>query len=148
MRERFGSTMVPLKNASKKIEAILAQGHLAVTLLDQNVDWYQGAFVDFFGRPACTNSGLAKLAMRSNAPVVPGFIMKKDGKHIVEIFPEIPVQNTGDTIKDLENNTQRFVTAIEAMVRKCPEQYFWVHNRWKTKSYSTWFPGKRKEYLD
>ena len=61
MRERFGSTMVPVKNASKKIEKIFSEGHLSVTLLDQNVDWYQGVFVDFFGRPACTNKKLVPL---------------------------------------------------------------------------------------
>ncbi len=137
MRERFGSTMVPVKNASKKIESIFSQGHLSVTLLDQNVDWYQGVFVDFFGRPACTNKKLAQLIMKNKVPILPGFIIKKDGKHIVEIFPEIPVQDTGDPIKDIENNTQLFVSAIESMVRQCPEQYFWVHNRWKTKSYCT-----------
>ncbi len=52
------------------------------------------------------------------------------------ILPQIPLQVSGDTIKDIENNTQNYVSAIESMVRQCPEQYFWVHNRWKTKPYS------------
>ena len=135
MRQRFGARMVPLRKATPKIVKALNQGEVVGTALDQNVDWYKGAFVNYFGRPACTNSGLAKLLLRSNATVVPTFIMKQDGQYIHEFFPEIPITITNDPIKDVENNTQAFVSAIESMVRQCPEQYFWVHNRWKTKPY-------------
>jgi Kdo2-lipid IVA lauroyltransferase/acyltransferase len=136
MRQRFGVTMIPLRKASNKIDKILSDGGVVGTLLDQNVDWYKGVFVDFFGRPACTNSGFAKLVLKTKASVVPAFIMKKDGKYIMQFLPQIPLQASGDTIKDIENNTQNYVSAIESMVRQCPEQYFWVHNRWKTKPYS------------
>ena len=137
MRQRFGTTMIPLRKASKKIDTVLSNGGVVGTLLDQNVDWYKGVFVDFFGRPACTNNGFAKLVLKTKSPVVPVFTMKKNGKYIMEFLPEIPLQITGDPIKDIENNTQNYVSAIETMVRRCPEQYFWVHNRWKTKPYCT-----------
>lgn len=135
-RQRFGVTMVPLRKASGKIQDILKNNGIVATLLDQNVDWYKGAFVDFFGRPACTNNGLAKLVLKANPVVLPAFIVTKNNKFVLEILPEIPLQKTGDPIKDIENNTQAYVSAIESMVRQCPEQYFWVHNRWKTKPYS------------
>ncbi|WP_300456960.1 lysophospholipid acyltransferase family protein [Desulfobacula sp.] len=134
-RQRFGTQMIPLRGASKKIDGILRNGGVVGTLLDQNVDWYKGVFVDYFGRPACTNNGLAKLVLRSKAAVVPMFIVKQEEQYIMEFLPEVPLQVTGDPIKDIETNTQNYVSAIESMVRRFPEQYFWVHNRWKTKPY-------------
>ena len=140
MRGRFGAELIPLRKASDRMARMLKNGDIVATLLDQNVDWYKGAFVDFYGRPACTNNGLAKLAMKTRAPVVPAFIMKEKNaenktRYVLSLFPEVPLQDTGDRIKDIENNTQNYVKAIEFMVRHAPEQYFWVHNRWKTKSY-------------
>jgi KDO2-lipid IV(A) lauroyltransferase len=134
-RQRFGTTMIPLRGASKKIDTILRHNGVVGTLLDQNVDWYKGVFVDYFGRPACTNNGLAKLVLRSKAAVVPLFIVKKNENYILEFLPEIPLEVTGDPIKDIEKNTQNYVSSIESTIRRCPEQYFWVHNRWKTKPY-------------
>lgn len=135
LRERFGTKMIPLRKASNKVETLLKNGELVGTLLDQNVDWYKGVFVNYFGRPACTNNGLAKLVLRTGATVVPIFLRREKGKYILECLPELKLKETGDPIKDIENYTQTFVSAIETMVRQCPEQYFWVHNRWKTKPF-------------
>mgnify|MGYP005630803051 CR=1 FL=1 len=135
VRQRFGTTMIPLRGASKKIDTILRNNGVVGTLLDQSVDWYKGVFVDYFGRPACTNDGLAKLVLRSKAAVVPGFAIKENNHYIVEFLPEIPLEITGDPIKDIENNTQNYVSSIESTIRQYPEQYFWVHNRWKTQPY-------------
>ncbi|MBU0969891.1 MAG: lysophospholipid acyltransferase family protein [Proteobacteria bacterium] len=135
IRQRFGYTMVPIRGASKKLDIILRQGGVVGTLLDQSVDWYKGVFVDFFGQSACTNNGLAILVMRTKTAVVPMCCMRKDRKFFIEFSPEIPLEETGDRIKDIENNTQNYTTAIESMVRKFPDQYFWVHNRWKIKPY-------------
>ncbi len=132
-REGYGITMIPLRKASGKIKNILGQGGLVGTLLDQNQILSKGVFTDFFGTPACTNSALAKLVLDTGASVVPCYTTRKNRKFFVEFLPEIPVENTGDRIRDIQVNTQNFTTAIEGMVRKCPEQYFWVHNRWKTK---------------
>ena len=135
MRQRFGATLIPMRGASEKIDAILREGGEMGTLLDQNVDWYKGVFVDFFGRPACTNSGFAKLALRSKAPVVPMYTVRKGKRFFIEFLPEVPLIETGDKIKDIEINTQNYASAVESMVRRYPDQYFWVHNRWKTKPY-------------
>jgi len=136
IRQRFGMNMIPIRGASRTIDATLRRGEVIGTLLDQNVDWYKGVWVDFFGKPACTNNGLAALVLRTNSPVVPGFIMREGDKYTIRFLPEVPVVKTGDRIKDIEKNTQNFTKAIELMVRQNPEQYFWVHNRWKTKPYS------------
>ena len=135
IRQRFGYTMVPMRGASKKLDRILEEGGVVGTLLDQSVDWYKGVFVDFFGRPACTNNGLAVLVMRTKAAVVPMCCMRKNRQFVIEFLPEIPLEETGDRIKDIENNTQNYTTAIESMVRRFPDQYFWVHNRWKIKNH-------------
>ncbi|MFA5904620.1 MAG: lysophospholipid acyltransferase family protein [Desulfobacula sp.] len=135
MRQRFGATLIPMRGASEKIDAVLRDGGEMGTLLDQNVDWYKGVFVDFFGRPACTNSGFAKLALRSKAPVVPMYTVRKGNRFLIEFLPEVPLVETGDKVKDIEINTQNYTSAVESMVRKQPDQYFWVHNRWKTKPY-------------
>ena len=135
MRQRFGATLIPMRGASEKIDAVLQDGGEMGTLLDQNVDWYKGVFVDFFGRPACTNSGFAKLALRSRSPVVPMYTVRKNGRFLIEFLPEIALSETGDRIKDVEINTQNYTSAVESMVRRYPDQYFWVHNRWKTKPY-------------
>ncbi|MCP3941305.1 MAG: lysophospholipid acyltransferase family protein [Desulfobacteraceae bacterium] len=141
IRQRFGLTMVPIRGASKKLDTILGEGGVVGTLLDQSVDWYRGVFVDFFGRSACTNNGFAALVMRTKTAVVPMCGMRKNRKFVIEFFPEIPLEQTGDRIKDIENNTQNYTTVIESMVRRFPDQYFWVHNRWKIKPYCS-FPRK------
>ncbi len=132
-RQGCGITMIPLRRASEKLKVLLGRGCLAGTLLDQNTSRNKGVFTEFFGTPACTNSALAKLVLDTGASVLPCYTIRKNRKFFVEFLPEISVENTGDRIRDIQVNTQSFTTAIEGMVRKCPEQYFWVHNRWKTK---------------
>ncbi len=137
MRQRYGTVMIPLRGASKKIDQLLANGELVGTLMDQNVDWYKGVFVEFFGRAACTNSGVASLVLRTEPAVVPAYIVR-DGyiNHVMHFEPEIPLVRTGDKIKDIEINTQNYTSAIESIIRRYPDQWFWVHNRWKVKNYS------------
>lgn len=136
MRQRYGTVMIPLRGASQQVDQRLAAGELVGTLMDQNVDWYKGVFVEFMGRPACTNSGVAALVLKTGAAVVPAYIVRKGFKHVMYFEPEIPLVRTGDSIKDIEINTQNYTSAIESMIRSYPDQWFWVHNRWKIKNYS------------
>ncbi|WP_320040996.1 lysophospholipid acyltransferase family protein [uncultured Desulfobacter sp.] len=144
LRRRFGVTVIPTRGAFKQIEAALAQGGIVGTLLDTNVSWHKGVFVNFFGRPACTNQGLAILALKSRAPVLPVYTTRKDRTFTIEFLPEIPTVETDDPIKNLEINTENYSNIIESMVRKYPDQYFWVHNRWKTKNFCPWSRDKDK----
>jgi KDO2-lipid IV(A) lauroyltransferase len=102
-------------------------------LIDQNVDVYEGVFVDYFGQPACTTDGLAILALHTGAPVLPGYMARlPDGRYRFVIGPEIEVVDTGDRNADIVANTQRFMKVIEETVRQYPDQWLWVHHRWKT----------------
>jgi Kdo2-lipid IVA lauroyltransferase/acyltransferase len=135
LRQKFSTIMLPMGGASDKIESILKKGGVVGTLFDQNGNWHNGVITKLFGRPACTSKLFAKLVSRANAPVVPMFIKKSGSYYISEFLPEVPWEDTGCPIKDLEKNTQNYVFAVESMIRQCPEQYFWVHNRWRTKHF-------------
>jgi len=138
VRTRFGLKLIPAKRAMRKLLGALKKGEGVSILLDQNVDWYDGVFVEFFGRWTCTSSGLALLALKTGVPVVPLFI-SRHGKHFkVEFGREIPLIKTGDKTKDVEENTQQYNRILEEAIRKYPEQWLWVHNRWQTKTALPW----------
>jgi Kdo2-lipid IVA lauroyltransferase/acyltransferase len=137
-RTRFGGRMIPKKKGFRKVLQSLQQKEIVALLMDQNVAWREGVFAPFFNRPACTNKGLALLALKSGAPVVPIFLLREDDGYRGIIQPEIPLIRTGDKTKDVEINTAAYNRAIEAMVRQYPEQWFWVHRRWNTKPYCPW----------
>ena len=91
--------------------------------------------VDFFGMKAPTPVGAAVLALKTGAAVVPTTVyLGSDNKQYMEIFPEIPVTSSGDEEQDILINTQNFTTFIEQQVRKHPEQWVWMHERWKAKN--------------
>jgi KDO2-lipid IV(A) lauroyltransferase len=102
-------------------------------LLDQDAGSSGGVFVDFFGRPACTKKGLALLALKTGAPVIPAFVTRNGLNFRIEFGKEIPLIKTGEKSKDITANTQQYNTIIEECVRQYPEQWFWVHRRWKSK---------------
>jgi KDO2-lipid IV(A) lauroyltransferase len=103
-------------------------------LLDQNMAWQEGVFVDFFGEQACTNTGMALLALKTGAAVVPVFNLRgKDGRYRAIIEPEIPLIRTGNKDADVLQNTQLFTRVIERYIRDDPDHWLWVHQRWKTR---------------
>jgi KDO2-lipid IV(A) lauroyltransferase len=117
---------------------------MVALLMDQNVDWYEGIFVDFFGHRACTSSGLALLALKTGAPVVPVFLVREKLGFRAEFGTEIPTVKTGDKRKDIETNTLQYNRVIEDFIRRYPDQWFWVHQRWKTKPYQSWDKNSNK----
>ncbi len=133
MRTRHGNAMVLKKRSMRRLLKTLASGGIAGLLIDQNVARVEGVFVDFFGLPACTNKGPAMLAAVSGAAVLPTFITRENGRHVIRIGPEIEVVNRGDRKKDALENTARFTRAVEEAIRRAPAEWFWVHRRWKTR---------------
>ena len=120
--------------ARRSIKAINAQEAVGA-LVDQNTSGEDGVFVDFFGHQASATSGIARLAMRTGAPVIPGFAFW-DGerrKHVLRFSPPVPMVDTGDKEADLAENTQRCQRVIEEAIREHPEQWLWIHRRWKTR---------------
>ncbi len=133
LRGRYGTTLYPKKNAMRPILRGLKKGELVGILLDQKTNVKSGVFVDFFNRKACTNKGLALIALRTQTPVVPLFLLREKDGFRVEIGPEVPVIRTGDKEKDIRINTRQYNRVIEDVIRRYPDQWFWVHRRWKTK---------------
>jgi KDO2-lipid IV(A) lauroyltransferase len=129
-----GNVMVKKGGSGKLITELLKENRTIGILSDQNVAAREGVFVDFFGRPACTGVGLAVLALRTGAPVLPMFMARqKSGKYKFILKPLVEISRTGDYEKDLLVNTQQFTRVVEEVVREYPEQWFWIHQRWKTK---------------
>jgi len=137
-RTRFGGRLIPKKHSMRMVLRSLRKGEMVALLMDQNVDWYDGVFVDFFGRLACTNKGLALLALHTGAPVVPVFLVRDKACFKAEFGPELPLIQTGDKTKDVEINTAQYNKVIESFIRRYPDQWFWVHQRWKTRPYHSW----------
>jgi Kdo2-lipid IVA lauroyltransferase/acyltransferase len=138
VRTMNGNQLIPKGGSGKKILELLKENQIIGILSDQNVARYEGVFVDFFGRPACTGVGLAVMAMRSGAPVIAIFpARQKSGKYKVIIKPAIEAICTDNYEADLQANTQRFTKIIEEVIREYPEQWSWFHKRWKTKTYQT-----------
>jgi KDO2-lipid IV(A) lauroyltransferase len=138
MRARFGLKLIPKDTSLLRVFRSLKRGEGVAMLLDQNVGLHKGVMVDFFGRRTCTSYGLAYIALKTGAPVLPFFVVRDGRCFTAEIGPEIPLIKTGDHQKDLEENTQRYNDVLEAVIRRQPDQWFWVHRRWKTRPYSPW----------
>jgi KDO2-lipid IV(A) lauroyltransferase len=133
VRSSTGNVPLPKERAMRPMLRYLKDNGIIGLLIDQNVDWYEGVFVDFFGRPACTTDGLALLALHTEAPVMPTFLVRVGGgRYRLVIGEEVQIVRTGDHQADVQANTQIFTKIIEDMVRRYPDQWLWVHQRWKT----------------
>jgi Kdo2-lipid IVA lauroyltransferase/acyltransferase len=133
-RTSYGNVSLPKEKAMRSMIRLLKNGATINLLIDQNIAWYEGVFVDFFGHQACTTSGLALLALHTDAPVLPSFTRRlPNGKYILEIGPKVEIIRTACRDNDILINTQNFTKIIEEKIRQYPEQWFWVHQRWKTK---------------
>ena len=132
IRKSYGLKTIPHHNAMKQVLAALRRGEAVGVLLDQHGGQKEAIKVDFIGRPAATSIGLALMALRTGAPVVPMF-MVRDGDNRFRFIYEKPIhlEKSGDMEKDIRDGTIVFNKVIEDYVRRYPEQWFWVHRRWK-----------------
>jgi len=135
LRARAGTRLVRKRHAAGGVLKALHDRELLVLPFDQNSTRGLGVFVDFFGKSASTNSGIARLALRSGAPIVPVFIVRegRSARHRVHVLPITYVRRTGDLESDVTRITQELSDLFEGMVRRYPEQWLWVHKRWKTR---------------
>ena len=139
IRTRGGNKMIAKKGSASKVLRLLAAGEVVGLLIDQNPAWYEGVFVPFFKEIACTNKALSALALRTNAPVIPAYnVREPNGTYRIVFEPEVVLDRRGDIRRDMEENTANFNRIIESYVRRHPEQWFWVHQRWKTRPYQPW----------
>lgn len=134
-RRRAGTGLISKRRAAREVVRVLRSHGIVAVPFDQNATGRWGVFADFFGLPASTHPGLARLAMMSKAPVYPAFLVRQGGtwNHRILILPEIPVSDTGDRDKDTRENLTRFNRAFEEVVRRNPDQWIWMHKRWRTR---------------
>jgi KDO2-lipid IV(A) lauroyltransferase len=134
LRRLAGVELIEKRGALRQVLESLRRGRLVGILLDQNAARREGVFVPFFGRPASTSRSLAVLAIRTGTPVVPAFIRReRAGRHLVEIQPALLPPGRGTGEQGVVELTLRCTRAIEAAVRATPEQWLWIHDRWRTR---------------
>jgi KDO2-lipid IV(A) lauroyltransferase len=142
-RTRFGNQTIHKKNAVRHCLRVLREGSWLGILADSNTQPNEGVFVPFLGHLACTTAGAAMFALRTNAAVIPiAAVWRREQKRfLIYLDREIEVVRTGVSDRDVEINTARFTEAIERMVQQYPDQYLWIHRRWKTRP-----PGEPEIY--
>jgi KDO2-lipid IV(A) lauroyltransferase len=135
LRARAGTRLIRKSAAAAAVLRALHERALLVLPIDQNSTRGLGTFVDFFGLPASTNTGLARIALRADTPIVPVFMVREGrrARHVVHVLPIMQVERTGDPQADVQRNTQRFTAVFEEMVRRHPDHWLWMHRRWRTR---------------
>jgi KDO2-lipid IV(A) lauroyltransferase len=128
-RSLSGNRLLSKKDYARGILKALAANRAVGILIDQNASGEDGAFVDFFGVPASAGTGFAKLAARTGAAVIPGFALwsAEERRYVLRFYP--PVEMSGDAARD----TQALQAVLEAVIRQYPDQWLWIHRRWKTR---------------
>ncbi|HET9218739.1 MAG TPA: lysophospholipid acyltransferase family protein [Terriglobia bacterium] len=134
-RELAGNTPIDKRNASRDILRSLRNNETIGILVDQNTTRDEGVFVDFFGIPAATTPAVATFALRTGAAVVPGFLIWEAGtrKYRLQFDPPVDLISTGDPTRDIVENTRAFNRILENVIRRHPDQWLWIHRRWKTR---------------
>ena len=133
------------ESARAMLKILKDQGTVGI-LADQNTMLQEGVFVDFFGTPACTSTGIARVALHTDAAVVPGYVFWDPGirKYRLRFEPPVELVRTGNAERDVQENTARFAKIIEEIIRQHPEQWVWMHARWKS---VPWGDQKRYPFL-
>ncbi len=143
IRCQHGNRVLHKDDFARGLIAAMRAGETVGVLMDTNMTPPQGVFVNFFGYAACTASGVARVALRTGAAVLPGFLVWEptEKRYLLHFLPELALVNTGDEDRDAIANTQLFTSTLENIIRRYPEQWLWVHRRWKTRP-----PGKPPIY--
>ncbi|HTQ87609.1 MAG TPA: lysophospholipid acyltransferase family protein [Candidatus Solibacter sp.] len=130
-----GNRTIDKNEAVREMLRILRENGDVGVLMDVNSSLDEGVFVPFFGVPACTSSGVARIALRTDCSVMPGYVYwsEAERRYHLQLDPEIPLVRSGDTEADVVANTARFAQVFEQYARRYPDQWLWVHKRWKTR---------------
>ena len=130
-----GNRVIHKDDFARGLIASMRAGETVGILMDTNMTPPQGVFVPFFGVQACTASGMARVAMKTGAAVVPGFLLWEEAKckYVLRFGEALKLVSTGVADEDMVANTALFTTTIEGYIRQYPEQWLWMHRRWKTR---------------
>lgn len=128
-RALSGNRIIRKRDAAREILRALRAGQAVGILIDQNTTPAEGVFVDFFGRKACAGAAFVKFAHRTGAAVVPGYALwsARERRYLLRFYPEIEMSG------DVEADTQRLHSHLELVIREYPDQWLWIHRRWKTR---------------
>ena len=143
-RTRFGNTPINKTNSAMLAIKILREGGILGILSDVNAHPKEGVFVPFFGVPACTTSGVAMMAIRANAFIYTTFCVwdKAIKRYRFVHGPLLEPSKTGDLKHDIVATTAAYTAEIEKIIRKYPDQWMWIHKRWKTRP-----PSEKEIYV-
>ncbi len=132
IRESKGNRVINKRNSARQVLRNLSSGSTAGILMDQNTSLQEGIFVDLFGIPAATTTSVARFALKTEAPILPGYLTPmRNGRYTIKFLPHLKVIRTGEMGRDLEVNTRRFNEILEQIIREQPESWLWGHRRWK-----------------
>ncbi|MBR4152946.1 MAG: lysophospholipid acyltransferase family protein [Selenomonadaceae bacterium] len=124
---------ITYRSGVREMYKMLDEGHFIGLIMDQDVGRNDGVVVKFFNRATNFVTGAASMSRFRNIPIFPAFMHKNsDGTHTLEIFPPLQVEKTSDKHADIKSMTQRLATLIEEHIKKYPEEWFWLHDRWKS----------------
>ncbi len=135
MRSGGGTRLFRKQEAARAVLRAVRERALVVLPLDQNQSRRAGVFVDFFGRPASTSAGLARIALRTGAPIFPAFLVREgtSARHRIVFLPRVSIASMADRDSAALEVTQRCTAVLEAMIRKHPDHWLWTHKRWRTR---------------
>ena len=133
LRTSTGNTVIYKQKALAQVMRTIREGGIVAILIDQNMQAKDGVFVRFFGRPACTTTVAAALALKTGCAIVPvRCLLKPNGRYRMVYGPPVEWPRTGRRDEDIVALTQHLTSIIEGWVRETPEQWLWLHRRWKT----------------
>jgi KDO2-lipid IV(A) lauroyltransferase len=134
LRTRFGNRTIDKRSAARFMLTTLRAGNLLGLMVDINVVRDKGIFVDFFGVPACTTFIAAKLALRTGAPMLPVFVPWNETRrrYVIRVSPPLAIERTGNEEHDVRQLTEKFTKIVEEQIRRYPDQWLWIHKRWRT----------------
>jgi KDO2-lipid IV(A) lauroyltransferase len=135
IRSMHGNRVIDKDDFARGLLTAMHRNETVGILMDTNMTPPQGVFVPYFGMEACTASGLARVALKSGAAVLPGFLLWEvtEQKYVLHFGEALSLLRSGNAEEDIVANTALFTATIEAYVRRYPEQWLWVHRRWKTR---------------
>ena len=135
IRCQHGNRILHKDDFARGLLRAMQAGETVGILMDTNMTPPQGVFVPFFGREACTASGLARVARKTDAAVLPGFLLwsEQEKRYVLHFGKALTLQRTDEAEADAQRNTAMFTAVIEDYVRQYPEQWLWLHRRWKTR---------------
>ncbi len=134
LRSSTGNTVIYKQKALAQVMRTIRDGGIVAILIDQNMQPGDGIFVRFFGRPACTTTVAAALALKTGCAIVPvRCLLQKNGRYRMVYGPPVEWSRTGGgREEDIAALTQKLTTIVEDWIRETPEQWLWLHRRWKT----------------